>query len=74
MAAYGIIDIKMRMLMVSELKRIQGFPEDYVLEGSKTLQKKFIGNSVVPVVPKAWYSALGRVLIENYAHYIQIAA
>ena len=46
----GIEDIKMRMLTVQELKKIQGFPEDYVLLGSETQQRKFIGNSVVPIV------------------------
>jgi len=46
MALYGIIDIKMRMLNVNELKRIQGFPEDYILFGSQSEQKKFIGNAV----------------------------
>lgn len=46
MAAYGISDIYMRMLMISELLAIQGFPEGYILEGTKTQQKKFIGNSV----------------------------
>lgn len=33
MALYGIIDIKMRMLRIAELKKIMGFPEDYVLIG-----------------------------------------
>ena len=46
MAAFGIIDIKMRMLKVVELKRIMGFPEDYVLIGTQAEQKKFIGNAV----------------------------
>lgn len=46
MAMYGIIDIKMRMLKVSELKRIMGFPTDYILKGSQSEQKKFIGNTV----------------------------
>lgn len=46
MAAYGIYDIKMRMLKISELKRIMGFPVDYVLNGSQAEQKKFIGNAV----------------------------
>ena len=50
MAALGIVDIKMRMLEIDELLSIQGFPKNYVLRGTKTLQKKFIGNSVVPVV------------------------
>lgn len=46
MAHYGIADIKMRMLFVSELLQIQGFGKDYVLKGAQEFQKKFIGNSV----------------------------
>ena len=46
MAAYGIVDIKMRMLNIQELKRIMGFPENYVLIGTQAEQKKFIGNAV----------------------------
>lgn len=58
MAIYGIIDIKMRMLKVKELMKIQGFPDNYVLKGSQAHQKKFIGNSVVPIVIKKWSEAL----------------
>lgn len=48
---HNISDIFMRMLDVdSELKVIQGFPKDYVLLGTQTQRKKFVGNSVVPVV------------------------
>lgn len=46
MAMYGIVDIKMRMLRIPELKRIMGFPESYVLIGTQADQKKFIGNAV----------------------------
>lgn len=46
MALYNIIDIKMRMLKISELKRIMGFPTDYILKGSQAEQKKYIGNAV----------------------------
>lgn len=46
MAVYNIIDIKMRMLKIIELKRIMGFPEDYILIGTQAEQKKFIGNAV----------------------------
>lgn len=59
MAIYGIIDIKMRMLRVPELLKIQGFPEDYQMVGSQADKKKFIGNSVVPEVVKVWAEALG---------------
>lgn len=62
MAANGISDIKMRMLQIPELKRIQGFPEDYVLCGTLEDQKKFIGNSVVPHVVRAWAEALATEL------------
>ena len=49
----SILDIKIRMLHVSELKAIQGFPDDFKLTGTKTNQLKFIGNSVVPIMAKA---------------------
>lgn len=46
MALYGIIDIKMRMLKIPELKKIMGFSEDYTLIGTQAEQKKYIGNAV----------------------------
>jgi DNA (cytosine-5)-methyltransferase 1 len=66
MAVYGIVDITMRMLRVKELLSIQGFPVGYKLEGNQADQKKFIGNSVVPLVVKKWTEALGSRLIESY--------
>lgn len=65
MAVYGLVDIKMRMLRVPELLRIQGFPADYKMVGNQSDQKKFIGNSVVPHVVKAWAEAMGRRLLET---------
>ncbi len=64
MAMYGISDIRMRMLKVSELKLIQGFPADYKLYGNQSDQKKFIGNSVVPHVVQAWAECQGEVLLK----------
>ena len=58
MSVYGIADIKMRMLKVLELLKIQGFPANYKLAGNQTDQKKFIGNSVVPHVVRAWTEAM----------------
>ena len=58
MAVYGLVDIKMRMLRVHELLKIQGFPEGYILCGNQSDQKKFIGNSVHPKVVKVWAEAL----------------
>lgn len=65
MAKYALGDIYMRMLNVVELKRIQGFPDDYVLMGNQSDQKKFIGNAVHTSIPKAWCPALCRALQES---------
>ncbi|MGK4567820.1 CHC2 zinc finger domain-containing protein [Flavobacterium sp. 3HN19-14] len=62
MAENGIVDVKMRMLLIEEMLRIQGFPEGYELKGTQTDQKKFIGNSVVPLMAlKACRSKLSRI-------------
>lgn len=54
-------DIGMRMLSPRELARAQGFPDNYILEGSKRDQTARIGNSVVPQVAAAIARAnLGR--------------
>ncbi len=50
MRKHGIADVKLRMLFLEELKRIQGFPDDYILTGTKKDKLKFIGNSVVPLI------------------------
>ena len=65
MALYGIIDIKMRMLRIPELKRIMGFPSDYVLVGTQADQKKFIGNAVEVNMARVLCEALCRRLIEG---------
>ena len=62
---HGIVDICTRMLRVPELKRIQGFGDDYYLAGTKTDQKKFIGNSVPPPVVRALLEALAYDLYES---------
>lgn len=67
MALYNIIDIKMRMLKIKELKRIQGFPEDYILIGTQAEQKKFIGNAVEVNMSRVLCEALCE-RIEKYAH------
>lgn len=64
MALYGILDIKMRMLKIPELKRIMGFPEDYVLVGTQADQKKFIGNAVEVTMARVLCQALSRKLRE----------
>lgn len=65
MAAFGIADIKMRMLYVIELLKIQGFPVNYVLIGNQTDQKKFIGNSVEVNTAKAMCEATAYRLFQQ---------
>lgn len=74
MALYGIIDIKMRMLRIPELKRIMGFPSDYVLVGTQADQKKFIGNAVEVNMARVLCEALCARLIEEDIKPIRAAA
>ncbi|MBQ7462445.1 MAG: DNA cytosine methyltransferase [Bacteroidaceae bacterium] len=67
MALYGIADIRMRMLNIGELKRIMGFPSDYVLVGTQAEQKKFIGNAVEVNMSSALCAALYQKLTQNVA-------
>jgi DNA (cytosine-5)-methyltransferase 1 len=46
MAEHGITDILMRMLRIDELLRIMGFGDHYIVRGTQTEKKKFIGNAV----------------------------
>lgn len=74
MALHGIIDIKMRMLRIPELKRIMGFPSDYVLVGTQADQKKFIGNAVEVNMARVLCEALCARLIEEDIKPIRAAA
>ena len=65
MALYGIVDIKMRMLRIPELKRIMGFPENYVLIGTQADQKKFIGNAVEVNMARVLCEAISKKLREQ---------
>lgn len=65
MAENGIVDIKMRMLKVSELKSIMGLRKNYKLYGNQTKQKWMIGNMVHPKVPKKWFEDLYSALLEQ---------
>lgn len=68
---YVIKDIFLRMLKPEELKRMQGFPDDYIIdkdiEGKRYPIKEQvarIGNSVVPVMAKA--------LVEENCPYLKV--
>ena len=65
MALYDIIDIKMRMLRIAELKKIMGFPEDYVLIGPQSDQKKFIGNAVEVNMARVLCEAICKEIIRK---------
>jgi DNA (cytosine-5)-methyltransferase 1 len=70
MAMYGIAEIKMRMLYIDELKLVQGFPSNYTLLGNQAQQKKYIGNSVVPIVVTKMAEAL---ISANYRKWEAVA-
>ena len=68
---HGIADISIRCtLKVVELKRIQGFPDKYILKGNTNDQKKFIGNSVETGVVRAWLRAIANQIphAKNISH------
>lgn len=50
-------DICFRFITIQEAKELQGFPDDYILTGSKAEQLKQIGNSVVPLMSKVLIEA-----------------
>lgn len=69
---YLIADIFLRMLKPEELKLMQGFPEDYIIDRDyrwkpypKTQQTARIGNSVVPIMAKA--------LVESNCPYLKVS-
>jgi len=64
MRKHGISDVKIRMLFLEELMKIQGFPADYILTGRKEDKLKFIGNSVVPLMAE-------KLVRENHLYYIK---
>lgn len=55
---YLLTDLGLRMLQPRELARAQGFPETYVLQGSKRAQIAGIGNSVCPPLAEALIRAI----------------
>jgi DNA (cytosine-5)-methyltransferase 1 len=66
MRKHGITDVKMRGLFIPEMLLIMGFPAAYILVGTQTEQKKYIGNAVP--------CFLVEKMIENSVHKNKIAA
>lgn len=58
----GISDILVRPLTIKEMLKVQGFPDDYVLIGTQTEQKKYIGNSVEVNVGIALFKAISEAV------------
>lgn len=65
MILYGLADIKMRMLRIDELKKIMGFPDDYILIGTQSDQKKFIGNAVEVNMARVLCEAICKEIIRK---------
>jgi DNA (cytosine-5)-methyltransferase 1 len=62
---WNLADVRMRMLFVNELSRIQGFPEGYQLTGGQTNAKKQLGNAVEVTVA----TAIGHSLMATQLQY-----
>lgn len=62
MAMYGLSDVLMRMLIMPELKRIMGFPSEYILVGPQKDQKKFIGNAVETTMARVMAECIAQQL------------
>lgn len=69
MRELGFTDLYIRSLTLMELKRAQGFAEDYILEGGKTKALKYVGNSVCPKVAQA----IGESIYQGLLNYKQAA-
>jgi len=65
---YQIADIGLRMLQPRELARAQGFPDSYVLTGTKSNKVAKIGNSVCPPIAKALVGANVELIESKKVH------
>lgn len=54
-----------RRLSFNEVKKLQGFPEDWIVSGTKSQQFKQIGNAV----PAAFGVAIGRVIVAHLSRF-----
>ncbi|HEY4326137.1 MAG TPA: DNA cytosine methyltransferase [Mucilaginibacter sp.] len=70
MAVMGFSNIYMRMFEIIELLLIQSFPKNYKMIGSKSEQKKFIGNAVACAV----VTAMGKEFIYEWRYLRGLAA
>ncbi len=55
----------LRRLTLGEVKQLQGFPEDWTVEGTKAQQYKQIGNAV----PTVFGEAIGKVIVSHLKNF-----
>lgn len=55
----------LRRLTFNEIKRLQGFPDDWIVEGTKAQQYKQIGNAV----PSIFGEMLGHIILRHLADF-----
>ena len=60
----------LRRLTFNEIKQLQGFPEDWIVKGSKSQQYKQIGNAV----PAVFGNLLGKCILNHLRNFPKIAA
>jgi DNA (cytosine-5)-methyltransferase 1 len=58
-------DDKLRRLTFNEVKRLQGFPDDWAIEGSQAARFKQVGNAV----PTIFGEMIGKVIIKNLSNF-----
>ena len=63
----NLVDVSMRSLEIPEMLSIQGFPDGYILIGTKTEQKKYIGNSVEIKVGMALIKSIDKAIQSTFA-------
>jgi len=56
---------QLRTISVREAARLQGFPDDFVFEGSRTSQFKQIGNAVPPILAKAVGTRIRKTILSK---------
>lgn len=65
MYKHNLSDVMMRALFIQEMLKIQGFPEDYFMEGTQADMKRGIGNSVEVKTGIALFNAIDTVIQKN---------
>jgi DNA (cytosine-5)-methyltransferase 1 len=54
-----------RPLTLDEVRRVSSFPDDFRLEGTVSMQTRRLGNSVPPLMARAWAERVGNALVSR---------